>query len=71
METCGTIFSRKDFIDDSGCLKPNGHNDFHVCRTESGELMAWQDDEDCTCGCWDDEDDLNNVCKVYWRVESI
>jgi len=70
VEVCGTLFGRRDFVDVSGCLKPSCHNDFHVCRTADGRLMAWHDDEECTCGCWD-EDDFSSVCRVYWEVANI
>lgn len=63
IEVCGTLFTRSDFKDASGCLKPYAHNNAHICQTESGKYVEWEDDYSCTCGCWDD--DLNNVCKVY------
>lgn len=65
-DVCGTIFTRiNDFEDHSGCLKPSGHYGAHVCRTKQGGLMQWEDDYECTCGCWDDEDDFENCCKTY------
>lgn len=67
---CAIQFGRRDFVDVSGCLKPSCHYDHHVCRTADGRLMAWQDDGECTCGCWA-EDDYNSVCRVYWEVASI
>lgn len=70
-EICHIHFPRSDFNDASGCLKSEAHNDHHICRTDKGALMAWEDDYDCDCGCWDDEDDLNDVCRVYWEVKSI
>ncbi len=68
-ETCGTIFPGKDFKDDSGCLKQSGHNDHHVCKTPDERLMAWEDDYDCTCGCWQEDD--GDPCMVYWKVDNI
>lgn len=68
-ETCGIIFDRKDDIDDvSGCLKLIAHNDHHVCENKNGELIAWQDDYKCTCGCWEEE---GRPCVIYWKVNSI
>lgn len=70
MSECAIIFPRKNDIDDvSGCLKPEGHNDHHVCKNRNGELIAWQDDFECTCGCWDDDD--GRPCGIYWKVNSI
>jgi hypothetical protein len=66
---CDTIFPWADFKDISGCLKPHGHNDEHVCRTNKGELMAWQDDYECTCGCWEEDD--GHPCMIYWKVDDI
>ncbi len=72
INVCSTHFHKNDFKDVSGCLKPNGHNDFHVCRTDNGTLMAWEDDYECKCGCWDDyEEGDDEVCMVYWNVEKI
>lgn len=66
---CSTLFPRKDFNDSSGCLKEEAHNDFHVCKTDTGKLIAWEDDYKCDCGCWDDDD--GEVCIIYWEVDSI
>lgn len=72
VDLCGTLFHRNDFKDESGCLKPNGHNDFHVCKTDKGKLIAWEDDYDCNCGCWDDyEKGDGEVCMLYWEVDNI
>lgn len=75
VDVCSIIFERRnDFVDVSGCLKPKGHNDHHVCRTNTGELMAWEDDYTCTCGCWEEAekyDAYNDVCGIYWPVKSI
>jgi len=72
VDLCGALFHRNDFRDESGCLKPNGHNDFHVCKTDKGKMMAWEDDYDCNCGCWDDyEKGDSEVCIVYWEVDNI
>lgn len=65
---CGSIFTRTDFEDISGCLKPNGHNDYHVCKTKDGDFVAWEDDYNCKCGCWDDYENDEEVCMVYWKV---
>lgn len=71
MDLCSILFPSNDFEDDSGCLKPSGHFDHHVCRTIDGKLMAWQDDDECICGCWDDIENDPNVCMVYWEVKTI
>lgn len=68
-DICGILFTRSDFKDESGCLKPSAHNDNHICRTTDGRLISWEDDYTCNCGCWKDEDDLENVCKVYREVD--
>ena len=72
VDVCGILFHRRDFKDESGCLKPKGHNDFHVCKTDKGTLMGWEDDYSCKCGCWDDyEKGDSEVCMVYWEVDNI
>lgn len=70
-DTCGIIFSGDEFKDVSGCLKPNAHNNAHVCRIESGELMEWEDDYECKCGCWDDYENDQEVCIIYGIVKTI
>lgn len=62
---CGILFpgSEYDFKDDTGCLKPSGHNDAHICKTPTGETVQWEDDYDCECGCWGDDDGI--VCMLY------
>ncbi len=64
-------FAIVDPEDESGCLKPYAHNDHHVFRTPEGKLIAWQDDDECQCGCWDDIEHDTNVCKIYWEVKTI
>ena len=66
-QVCGTFFpmSKFDINDGSGCLKKEGHNDAHICREKNGNYTEWEDDYECDCGCWDDEDDLIHVCKIY------
>ncbi len=69
-DRCSVLFRRRDFKDVSGCLKPYAHNDFHVCKTDKGIFMAWEDDYNCKCGCWDEyEDGDNEVCMLYWQVD--
>lgn len=71
-ERCNIIFPENDFKDTDGCLKRNGHNDHHVCRTPDGKLIAWEDDYECNCGCWDDyELGDSRVCMLYWEVKNI
>lgn len=69
-DVCHILFCRSEFNDITGCLKPSAHNDHHVCRTSDGRLMAWEDDYECNCGCWDDEE-YDSVCRVYWEVKEI
>lgn len=64
-------YSPVDPHDASGCLKPSGHFDHHVFRTDEGQLVAWQDDEECTCGCWDDIEHDSRVCMLAWNVNTI
>lgn len=67
MKTCGIISHLDDqaICDKDGCLKPDAHNDAHVFKNADGIYVEWEDDYGCKCGCWEDEDDLLNVCKVY------
>lgn len=65
MNNCNIIFDRSDFKDISGCLKENGHIGPHLCRNELNELVEWEFDYSCTCGCWDDDDDYNGGCILY------
>lgn len=69
---CGILYTRNDFKDPDGCLKPHAHNDHHICRTSDGNLIAWEDDYGCKCGCWDQYEKGDcEVCMVYWEVKSI
>jgi hypothetical protein len=68
---CGVLFHidrKRDFEDVSGCLKPQGHNDAHICQTSSGKFMEWEDDYSCECGCWDDDD--GKPCATYREVSN-
>lgn len=60
-----------DPIDWDGCLKPAGHFDHHVFRNENGNLIAWEYDAECNCGCWDTVEEDNEQCMTYWEVKSI
>ena len=72
METCGIIFPYNDLQDNNGCLKQDNHYDSHVFKNNDGKLIAWQDDGECNCGCWDEyENGTSDVCKVYREVKSI
>lgn len=72
VELCGTLFTRDDFKDISGCLKSESHNDHHICKTKEGILIAWEDDYKCDCGCWDDyESGDSEVCMIYWEVKKV
>ncbi len=66
---CG--YSASEPYDESGCLKPDGHFDHHVFMSDDGKLIAWEDDEECTCGCWDNIEHDTRVCMVYWEVKTI
>lgn len=71
---CG-IMSR-DYLsghkDINGCLKPHAHNDAHVFRDQNGKLVKWEDDYNCTCGCWDEYDKGDpDVCIIYCEVKNI
>lgn len=71
MGVCGILFQGHEFTDTNGCIKPDAHNDFHVCLTDEGKNMAWQDDYDCKCGCWENYDNApDEVCKIYWEIKS-
>lgn len=64
IDTCGILFNRIDFNDITGCLRPNGHNDSHLCKSSEGRFIAWDYDYYCRCGCWN-TDDFNDVCIIY------
>jgi hypothetical protein len=65
-ERCHINFPANDFNDVSGCLKKYAHNDAHICLTNKGEYMEWEDDYECKCGCWDEwEAGDSRVCMVY------
>jgi hypothetical protein len=70
MESCGICYPYpNEFKGMTECIKPHAHNDFHVFRTENGGLIAWEDDDQCGCGCWDDwEKGDGLVCTKYWQV---
>jgi hypothetical protein len=70
VDECSILFNRDDFKDVTGCLKPYGHNDHHVCKTSDDKLIAWEYEYGCQCGCWD-SDEYTDVCIIYWEVESI
>ena len=70
MEECDRRFSRDDFKDKTGCLKPDGHDGPHICKTENDTLIAWEYEYGCKCGCWK-TDDYADVCIVYWEVQSM
>lgn len=65
---CGITFPRNDFKDVTGCLKPLGHNDSHICKTESGQTVEWESDYKCDCGCWDEG---GISCVVYSFTEDV
>lgn len=72
MGKCGIIFPYSDYHDEEGCLKQECHiDDSHVFKNEKGELIAWQDDTECNCGCWNDYERKGDVCVVYRVVLSI
>lgn len=68
METCGIISDIVWIGDKTGCIKPEGHNDEHICLGSDGKYYCWEDDYNCTCGCWDEWEEssgMEGVCKVY------
>lgn len=69
-EQCGICYPYpNEFRGDTACIKTLAHNDFHVFRRDDGQLIAWQDDYGCCCGCWDEWEQFGgNVCTLYWPV---
>lgn len=39
MDKCGILYTRNEFKDHDGCIKPDAHNDFHVCRLPNGTIL--------------------------------
>lgn len=71
MDTCNTLFLDEPSVKDTtGCLKPYAHHDFHVFKDKHGDLIAWDYDWGCKCGCWD-SDEFRDACRVYWKVDKI
>lgn len=72
MRKCGIIAHGFEpaFADENGCHKEEGHHDHHECVTTDGRKIAWEDDYNCNCGCWDDYDNDPDVCKIYWEIKS-
>lgn len=67
-KACGLIFPSHGYSDPKdkqGCLKPNGHLDKHLFESSDGEWVEWEENADCTCGCWEDEE----PCLVYRTIE--
>lgn len=64
MAVCGTVFSRGDFTDQTGCLLPEGHEGPHLCKSKYNGFVEWEYDFDCNCpDCL--TDDINDMCIVY------
>lgn len=72
-DVCSILFPADDFTDVSGCLKKSAHNNAHICKTNKGEYMEWEDDYDCKCGCWDEWEEFGGgtVCMTYGVVGQI
>jgi hypothetical protein len=51
------------YKDETGCIKPHAHNDSHIFIDKNGYYIEWEDDYNCTCGCWE-EYDSSNTCKI-------
>lgn len=71
-KTCGILYPNHEFKDNDGCLKSDAHNNHHIFKNQNGDLIAWEDDYSCTCGCWDEwEFNSGQVCINYKKVNSI
>lgn len=69
MNPCSCIYPRDEFKDTTGCLKETCHNDEHLCLSDEGKYMGWQDDYSCNCGCWDEyEKSGETPCLVYREI---
>jgi hypothetical protein len=65
---CNILCPIVELIDKNGCIKKEAHNDSHIFVSPDGSHIEWEDDYSCKCGCWDDESDLKNVCKIYKKL---
>jgi len=69
MPKCNCLFPGDEIKDESGCIKEEAHNDFHICIDVNGQKWRWEDDYECDCGCWDDYEKGDcNVCQVYGKI---
>lgn len=71
MDTCGIIAPRQNGMigyreDDyfAECILETGHLCPHIIRTPEGKYFQWEDDFDCDC-CSFDEDDR---CYIYSEI---
>lgn len=68
--TCGSL--KPDYggfnehKDNDRCIKPDGHNDYHVFKSEKGKMIAWEYDYTCDreCDCWE----KGGECYLIWEI---
>jgi hypothetical protein len=71
-EKCSILFPYpNDHKDVTGCLHEHHNDGIHVFRNSLGQLIAWHEDENCNCGCWDTYEDDGLSCLIQWEVEEI
>jgi len=49
------------------CILQSAHNSPHIIKTPEGKFFAWEDDYECDC-CEFDEDER---CTIYWEISEI
>jgi hypothetical protein len=55
---CNILFPNRSPVDPEdrkGCTKECGHLDAHEFVSTDGEVIEWEDDLECTCGCMEEE----------------
>ena len=67
MDICHAIFPNKEIDDNQGCINTNCNGN-HICIDVNGIKWTWKQDDECTCGCWDEwdnSDGLESPCFIY------
>jgi hypothetical protein len=72
--TCGIIFIGDSLThDNNGCLRQKNNHKVHIFKDKrNGKLIAWEEDFECKCGCWDKYDKGDpDVCCLYWDIDNV
>lgn len=61
-------YGSSEYKDENGCIKQEGHHDYHAFESSEGKIIAWEDDYDCPneCDCWD----KGGNCIVLWELKT-